>query len=82
MPGRGTEMSNVFSARGRRPDGRRVVTEALKAGLLDEVVLHQVPGLLGGGRPFFQELPGHVALELVEVVPPRGVTHLHYRVAR
>jgi dihydrofolate reductase len=60
--------------------GGGVLTEALKAGLVDEVVLHQVPILLGGGRPFFQELPKHVCLTLVEAVPAPGVTHLHYTV--
>src|SRR5215469_4394031 len=30
--------------------GGGVVTEALTAGLVDEIVLHQVPVLLGGGR--------------------------------
>jgi dihydrofolate reductase len=62
--------------------GGGVLTEALKAGLVDEVVLHQVPVLLGGGRPFFQALPEHVSLRLVEVVPAPGVTHLHYAVER
>ncbi|MFI9595219.1 dihydrofolate reductase family protein [Nonomuraea sp. NPDC052265] len=62
--------------------GGGVVTEALKAGLVDELVLHQVPVLLGGGRPFFRELPGHVRLRLVEAVPAPGVTHLRYEVAR
>jgi dihydrofolate reductase len=62
--------------------GGGVVTEALKAGLLDEVILHQVPVLLGGGRPFFQALPDHKRLRLVEAVPAPGVTHLHYEVAR
>jgi dihydrofolate reductase len=62
--------------------GGGVVTEALKAGLVDEVVLHQVPVLLGGGRPYFQSLPGHVSLRLVETVSTPGVTHLHYEVAR
>ncbi len=33
--------------------GGGVVTEALRAGLVDELILHQVPTLLGGGRPFF-----------------------------
>ena len=60
--------------------GGGVVTAALAAGLVDEVVLHQVPILLGGGRPFFQSLPGHVRLRLVEAVPAPGVTHLHYEV--
>jgi dihydrofolate reductase len=62
--------------------GGGVVTEALRAGLVDEVILHQVPVLLGGGRPFFQELPEHVRLRLVEAVPAPGVTHLHYEVQR
>jgi len=62
--------------------GGGVVTEALAAGLVDELVLHQVPVLLGAGRPFFQELPEHVALRLVEAVPAPGVTHLHYEVQR
>jgi dihydrofolate reductase len=62
--------------------GGGVVTEALAAGLVDELVLHQIPVLLGAGRPFFRELPSHVALRLVEAVPAPGVTHLHYAVER
>ncbi|MFC4114256.1 dihydrofolate reductase family protein [Nonomuraea zeae] len=62
--------------------GGGVATEALRAGLVDEVILHQVPILLGGGRPFFQALPEHVRLRLVEAVPAPGVTHLHYEVER
>jgi dihydrofolate reductase len=62
--------------------GGGVTTAALAAGLIDEVILHQVPVLLGAGRSFFQELPAHVGLRLLEVVPAPGVTHLHYEVAR
>jgi dihydrofolate reductase len=62
--------------------GGGVVTAALAAGLVDEVVLHQVPVLLGGGRPFFRSLPEHVRLRLVDAVPAPGVTHLHYEVER
>ncbi|HKN96157.1 MAG TPA: dihydrofolate reductase family protein [Pseudonocardiaceae bacterium] len=62
--------------------GGGAVTEALRAGLVDEVILHQVPVLLGGGRPFFQAIPGHVRLRLVEAVPAPGVTHLHYEIER
>jgi dihydrofolate reductase len=62
--------------------GGGVVTEALKAGLVDEVVLHQVPVLLGAGRPYFQQLAEHVRLRLVDAVPAPGVTHLHYEVER
>ncbi|MEU0156140.1 dihydrofolate reductase family protein [Micromonospora fulviviridis] len=62
--------------------GGGVVTEAFTAGLVDEVILHQVPVLLGGGRPFFQALPEHVRLRLVDAVAAPGVTHLHYAVER
>ena len=62
--------------------GGVVATEALKAGLVDELVLHQVPILLGGGHSFFHELPEHVHLRLLDTVVAPGVTHLHYEVAR
>lgn len=62
--------------------GGGVLTSALEAGLVDEVILHQVPVLLGAGRSFFHELPEHVQLRLLEVIPAPGVTHLHYEVVR
>lgn len=62
--------------------GGGVTTSALAAGLVDEVILHQVPILLGGGRPFFQSLPEHVRLHLREAIAAPGVTHLHYEVIR
>jgi dihydrofolate reductase len=62
--------------------GGGVVTEALTAGLVDEVMLHVVPVLLGGGRRFFQALPEHVRLRLVDAIPAPGVTHLHYEIER
>jgi dihydrofolate reductase len=62
--------------------GGGALTSALAAGLVDEVVLHQVPVLLGGGRSFFRNVPAHVELRLVEAVPAPGVTHLRYEVVR
>ncbi|MEV8372360.1 dihydrofolate reductase family protein [Kribbella sp. NPDC056861] len=62
--------------------GGGVVTAALAAGLVDELILHQIPVLLGAGRPFFQSLPEHVQLRLIDAVPAPGVTHLHYEVVR
>ena len=62
--------------------GGVTLTAALEAGLLDEVILHQVPVLLGAGRPYFQALPEHVSLRLLEAVPAPGVTHLRYEVRR
>lgn len=62
--------------------GGVLATEALREGLLDELILHQVPVLLGAGRPYFHSLPEHVTLRLLEAVPAPGVTHLHYEVVR
>jgi dihydrofolate reductase len=60
--------------------GGVTLTAAIEAGLVDEVILHQVPVLLGAGRPFFGRLPEHVRLALIDAVPGAGVTHLHYRI--
>jgi dihydrofolate reductase len=48
--------------------GGELITSALRAGLVDELTLHQVPILLGAGRRFFHELPHHIRLEIDEVV--------------
>jgi dihydrofolate reductase len=62
--------------------GGAALTAALAEGLVDEIVIHQVPVLLGAGRRLFQELPGHVRLDLLQAIPAPDVTHLHYRVER
>ena len=73
MPSRSTAISAV---------ARPAAPRSSDAGLVDEVILHQVPVLLGTGRGFFQELPAHVNLRLLEAIPAPGVTHLHYEVVR
>ena len=64
--------------------GAAVAQRALRAGLLDELEIHLIPGLLGGGRPLFGELGiGQRELERVRVLEAEGgVTHLRYRVRR
>jgi dihydrofolate reductase len=56
---------------------------ALAAGVLDEIQIHLVPVLLGGGRRLFEGLePAQIELEPTRVVEGQGVTHLRYRVLR
>jgi dihydrofolate reductase len=62
--------------------GGVTLSAAIDAGLVDEVILHQVPVLLGAGRPYFAGLSQQVGLEFVEAVPGDGVTHLRYEVLR
>jgi dihydrofolate reductase len=57
-------------------------TEALRLGLVDELLISQVPVLLGGGIPFFRELPARIDLECTSVTVNLGVTHLTYRVIK
>jgi dihydrofolate reductase len=63
--------------------GAQVINEYLAAGLLDELELHVVPVLLGGGARLFDDLGGaEITLEQVRVVEAPGVAHLTYRVTR
>jgi dihydrofolate reductase len=59
-----------------------VAQQYLKAGLLDEVHMHLVPALLGGGVRLFAEGDRHYSLECTRVVESDGVTHLSYRVLK
>jgi dihydrofolate reductase len=60
--------------------GADVINQYLAAGLLDELELHIVPILLGGGARLFEGLGGDVRLEQVRAVEAPGVTHVKYRV--
>lgn len=62
--------------------GTGVTAAALEAGLLDELTLHQVPILLGGGTSYFHALPAAQELDRVRVVEAPGVTHLTFRVPK
>jgi dihydrofolate reductase len=54
----------------------------LNAGQLDELEIHLVPVLLGGGRRLFEARAGeHIELELIRRLDGRDATHLRYRVA-
>ena len=62
--------------------GSAVLTAALMAGLVDEVIIHQVPALLRGGVSFFGDMTDKVQLTRLGVVTAPGVTHLSYAVVR
>jgi dihydrofolate reductase len=63
--------------------GGQIIQQYLAAGLLDELELHVVPVLLGGGSRIFDNLgEAGVQLEQVRAVEAPGVTHLKYRVLR
>jgi dihydrofolate reductase len=62
--------------------GASSVQALLSAGLVDELVIHLVPILLGRGKPLFIELPEASGLQLIRSVEGAGVLHLQYEVQR
>jgi dihydrofolate reductase len=62
--------------------GADSINQYLAAGLVDELELHVVPILLGGGARLLENVGPDIKLEQVRVVEAPGVTHLKYRVAR
>ena len=62
--------------------GAAIIAEFLAAGLLDELELHLVPILLGGGARLFEGVGPDVRLEQIRALEAPGVTHLKYRVVK
>ncbi len=61
--------------------GATTAQTALEAGVLDELQIHQVPVLFGGGRRLLETLPARVELEIVRVIDTPEATHIRYRVS-
>jgi len=62
--------------------GADVIRQLLSAGLLDELQVHVVPILLGGGVRLFEGLGQDVRFEQTRAIASPGVTHLKLRVVR
>lgn len=63
--------------------GANVAQQYLAAGLIEEIEIHLVPLLLGGGARLFDNLAGSdVKLEPGRTIEAPGVTHLKYRVVK
>jgi dihydrofolate reductase len=62
--------------------GADVPRQFLAAGLVDEIRIHLVDVLLGGGRRMFEELPQRIELRQTALREDGGIAHLTYRVVR
>jgi dihydrofolate reductase len=58
--------------------GARAAQQYLRAGLVDEMQLHLVPKLLGGGERLFDNVDDMHGLILVETVAAPNVVHLKF----
>jgi dihydrofolate reductase len=78
-------MAQAKSAAGDRNvmvHGAYTAQRALEAGVLDELQIHQIPVLFGGGRRLFELLPSRIELAIVRVIDTPEATHIRYRVRR
>jgi dihydrofolate reductase len=62
--------------------GASIINQYLAAGLVDELELHVVPILLGGGARLFDGVGPDAKLEMLRTIEAPGVAHLKYRVLR
>jgi|SRR4051794_27805984 dihydrofolate reductase len=62
--------------------GATVMQQALPLGLVDEIRVHVIPVLLGGGTPLFAHLDSAISLERTSALATPAATHLRFRVVR
>ena len=63
--------------------GASIAQQCLNAGLVDEIIIHLVPILLGDGVRLFDKLGSTpLEMEIVRVTEAPGVTHIRYRVVK
>lgn len=60
--------------------GATVMQQGLPLGLVDEIIVHIIPVLIGGGTRLFDTLPAGMELERVNAIVTPSATHLRYRV--
>jgi dihydrofolate reductase len=60
--------------------GATVMQQGLPLGLVDEIHVHVVPLLIGGGTRLFETLPSGMRLERVSAIATPAATHLRFRV--
>jgi len=62
--------------------GATVMQQALPLGLVDEIRVHVIPILLGGGTPLFGSLKSSITLERIQTLVTPAATHIGYRVIK
>jgi dihydrofolate reductase len=62
--------------------GATVMQQALPLGLVDEIRVHVIPVLLGGGTPLFGTLHSSITLERIQALATPAATHIGFRVVR
>jgi dihydrofolate reductase len=62
-------------------DGGQIVQSFLRGGLIADMVISQVPVIIGAGRPLFGPTGGDISLTHVRTKAfPSGLVQTHYKV--
>jgi dihydrofolate reductase len=62
--------------------GATIMQQALPLGLVDEIRVHVIPVLLGGGTPLFGMLDSSITLKRTQARVTPAATHIGFRVVR
>jgi dihydrofolate reductase len=62
--------------------GATIMQQALPLGLVDEIRVHVIPVLLGGGTRLFSTLDSSITLERTQAQATPAATHIGFRVVR
>jgi dihydrofolate reductase len=62
--------------------GATIMQQALPLGLVDEIRVHVMPVLLGGGTPLFGKLDTSITLERTQTRATPATTHIGFHVVR
>jgi dihydrofolate reductase len=63
--------------------GAEIGQQFIRAGLIDEISIHLVPVLFGGGTRMFEHLGSeHIQLETAGVIETPTATHLRFRIVK
>ena len=62
--------------------GGNIAQQFIERDLVDEIFIHLVPVLFGGGIRLIESLKEHVQLESIETIQTKEATHLRFRVIK
>jgi dihydrofolate reductase len=62
--------------------GATIMQQTLPLGLVDEIRVHVIPVLHGGGTPLFATLDSAIRLERTQALATPAAMHLGFRVAQ
>ena len=76
------QAKNAAGGKAVQLHGATIMQQALPLGLVDEIRVHVIPVLVGGGTPLFGPLDSSITLERTRALVTPAATHIGFRVVR